>query len=106
DRIDRADIAPHLDRIANESGPATAGRARAHLSSLFTWCLQRGYCRENPVIATQSFEGASRDRVLSADELRKVWLACGDDDFGKIGRLLVVTGFRRGRNKFLLKGQG
>src|SRR5262249_42510354 len=95
DKIDRTDIAPHLDKINSESGPATAGRARAHLSSLFTWCLQRGYCRENPVISTQTFEGASRDRVLSADELRAVWNATGEDDFGRIVRLLILTGCRR-----------
>jgi hypothetical protein len=39
DSITRGDIAPHLDRIGSDSGTATAGRARAHLSSLFMWAL-------------------------------------------------------------------
>jgi integrase len=96
DKVTRADVAVCLDRINNASGAATAGRARAHLSSLFTWCLQRGYCAENPVIQTQTFEGASRDRTLTNDELRAVWNACDmNTDFGKIVRLLVLTGCRR-----------
>jgi integrase len=96
DSITRADIAPHLDRIGVDSGTASAGRARAHLSSLFRWALRRGHCRENPVLATEAPKiEAERERVLSADELRQVWNGCGDDDYGRIIRLLILTGCRR-----------
>jgi integrase len=37
----------------------------------------------------------SRDRVLTPDELRKIWLASEDDDYGKIVRLLILLGQRR-----------
>jgi hypothetical protein len=75
DSITRADIAPHLDRLASDNGGPTAGRARAHLSSLFSWALRRGHCRENPVIMTEAPKIESgRERVLSGDELRQV---CG-----------------------------
>jgi integrase len=96
DSITNADIAPHLDRISRQSGTASAGRARAHLSSLFMWALRRGHCHENPVLQTEAPKAeAERNRALSGDELRTVWNACGDDDYGRIVRLLILTGCRR-----------
>jgi integrase len=98
DKITRSDIAHRLDSICTESGAPTAGQARAHLSSLFSWGIERCYCRENPVIGTATFEGAKRkrNRVLSDDELRTVWNACNmESDFGRIVRLMILTGCRR-----------
>ena len=97
DDVTRSDIAQHLDRVNAESGAPTASRARSHISSLFTWCLRRGLCRENPVSATESFKtDSARERVLSADELRQVWDKCDmDSDYGRIVRLLILTGARR-----------
>jgi integrase len=93
DSITRSDVQHHLDRMG---GTPTAGQARAHLMSFFMWALRRGHCSENVVIATEEPKGnGGRDRHLSADELRQVWNACTDDDFGKIVRLLILTGCRR-----------
>jgi hypothetical protein len=65
-KIEQRDIAQHLDRINNENGTATAGQARAHLSSLFTWCMKRGHCAENPVIALmRAAPGIGRFRLTS-----------------------------------------
>ena len=38
---------------------------------------------------------SSRERVLSETELREVWRACLDDDYGRIVRLLILTGQRK-----------
>jgi integrase len=97
DDITRSDVASHLDRINVDSGNATAGRARAHLNSFFMWCLRRGHVRENIVLQTEEPKAnADRERVLSADELRTVWNACDmNTDFGRIVRLLILTGCRR-----------
>jgi len=52
--------------------------------------MKEGLCEkeENPVTFTHDpGEGAKpRDRVLSDDELRAVWNACGDDEYGRIIR--------------------
>ena len=40
-------------------------------------------------------EGNGRDRVLTQDELRKLWLNLGDGHFADIVRLLLLTGQRR-----------
>jgi integrase len=96
DSVTNADIAPHLDRIGRDSGTASAGRARAHLSSLFMWALRRGHCHDNPVLQTEAPKvEAERTRALSGDEIRTVWNACADDDYGRIVRLLILTGCRR-----------
>jgi integrase len=40
-------------------------------------------------------EPPSRSRILNDAELAKIWSACGDDDYGRIIRLLALTGQRR-----------
>ena len=71
--------------------------ARVSLSAMYSWAMGEGLCEVNPVIATNNpAEGAKpRERVLSDDELRVVWRACADDDFGRAVRLLILTGCRR-----------
>ena len=48
------------------------------------------------VLQTEEPKGSEeRTRALSADELRTVWNACDDSDYGRIVRLLILTGCRR-----------
>jgi len=95
--ITRAHVAQRLQAIRQESSDVTAGRARAQLAAFFTRAMQEGLAEANPVIGTKGqSERPQRDRVLSDDELAKVWRACHDDDFGRIVRLLILTGCRRG----------
>jgi integrase len=68
---------------------------RASLSTFFGWCIQHGLVEQNPVIGTQVAPEQSRDRVLSMDELAAIWRACGDDAYGSIVRMLILTGQRR-----------
>ncbi|KAB0680151.1 tyrosine-type recombinase/integrase [Aureimonas leprariae] len=94
--IQRADVAMRLNEIAKESGPFAANRARACLSSLFAWAISEGIAEANPVNGTRkATEEVSRDRVLSDDELALVWRHAGDGDYGRIVRLLILTGQRR-----------
>jgi hypothetical protein len=92
----RSDVAQCLNRIKIDSGVASAGLARAHLSAFFDWSWRNGHCKENPVRNTPTYEtDTEHKRVLSSDELRAVWNACGGDDYGKIVKLLILTGCRR-----------
>jgi len=84
DQIARRDVATRLLVIAREAGAVTSGRARSAISSLFAWAMGQGLVEANPVIGTnQSKVPPSRDRVLDDDELRAIWRACQDDDFGR-----------------------
>jgi integrase len=96
DTITRRDIAARVVAITRECGAPTAARARGALSAFFTWCLRMGLCEANPTIGALSpAVGAGRDRVLSDNELARIWRACGDDDYGRIIKLLILTGCRR-----------
>jgi integrase len=95
--ITKAQVAAELQDITRQRGPIAAARARDALSAMFGWAMREGLAEANPVINTND-PGAGhlpRDRVLSATELAVIWRACGDDDFGKIVKLLMLTGCRR-----------
>ncbi len=96
DRVHRATVAVRLKEIAKENGPVSANRARQCLSAFFGWAMREGLAGANPVLATnQAIEETSRERVLFDDELRAIWWACRDDTFGRLVRLLILTGQRR-----------
>ena len=100
--IAKRDIAIRLGEIAEgtptekKRGPIAANRARASLSSFFSWAMAEGIVDTNPVIATNR-QGAeqTRDRVLTDAELVAIWNASNGDDYGAIIRLLILTGQRR-----------
>jgi integrase len=95
--ITRRQVASHVAALATSSGPVAAARARSALSALFNWAIREGYeLPANPVAGSnRPTEPPSRARVLSDAELAAIWRACGDDDFGRIIRLLALTGQRR-----------
>jgi integrase len=95
-QIDRRTIAARLSEIATDNGPASADRARASLSAFFTWAMKEGLVEANPVLATNTHRTTkSRNRVLSSTELAEVWRASGDDAYGAVVKLLILTGQRR-----------
>jgi integrase len=95
--IARADVAAGLQTIIKNQGRTSAARARGNLSALFGWAQREGICEHNPVQNTNNpAEGIpARERVLSDDEVKIIWNACPPDDFGKIVKLLLLTGCRR-----------
>jgi integrase len=100
DQITGSDVSRRLDALRSESGPDSTSRALSILSTFFSWCMSRGHCSQNPTIPaakSKDFkQGPGRDRVLNDDELRLVWNACDvNTDFGRIVRLLLLTGCRR-----------
>ena len=96
-KLTRRQVAAQLTAIEADRGSVTAARARAALSAMFNWAIREGFeIQANPVAGTnRPAEPRSRSRVLSDDELARVWRACGDNDYGRIIRLLILTGQRR-----------
>jgi integrase len=95
-KLDRRQIAAELVRIERQNGDVAAIRARTALSTMFVWALGRGLVESNPTIGTIAPpEPRPRERVLTNDEIACVWSACGDDDYGRIIKLLILTGARR-----------
>jgi integrase len=97
--ITKRTIAARLAEIEKRSGGVTRNRVRASLSGYFTWLAREGYVDSNPVTFTNvADENGGRERVLSDEELRTIWLAADDgtpSKFGAIIRLLMLTGARR-----------
>jgi integrase len=94
--IDRRTIAVLLGQIETSSGPTARNRLRSALSTFFSWAIQEGLSETNPVQGTGKADaGASRDRVLTQEELRQLWRSLGDDRFSEIVRLFLLTGCRR-----------
>ncbi|MFZ1429146.1 MAG: site-specific integrase [Geminicoccaceae bacterium] len=95
-QITRRDVATRLMELVDSSGPIMANRTRAALSHCYAWAMQQGLAELNPVVGTaRPAPESKRDRVLSADELRAVWQAAGEDDYGRIVKLLILTAQRR-----------
>jgi integrase len=95
-KIERRNIASLISGLASSSGRVAANRARASLSGFFAWAIRRGLVDVNPVMGTERQDEKSRERVLSDDELRSIWSALGDDQYGAIVKLLMLTGQRAG----------
>jgi integrase len=92
--VDRRAVAALLGAILDARGPVAANHTRATLSALYTWAMKEGLAESNPVANTNKQPQGSRDRVLSDPELVAIWQGCHDDDYGRIVRLLMLTGQR------------
>jgi integrase len=97
--IGRRDILAALDVLTDRTSPRRANRYLALLKKLFGWCAERGLIEASPAAAIKPpGREVSRDRVLSADELRIVWHCCEREGwpFGDLFRLLILTAQRLG----------
>jgi integrase len=94
DAVDQRTVAERLTTIAKNSGPVTANRVRASMSAMFAWGMREGLVLANPVANTNKREEKPRERVLVDSELRAIWQAVGDGQYGTIVKLLMLTGQR------------
>jgi Arm DNA-binding domain/Phage integrase central domain len=75
--ISRADVRNMLERIVVSGAPITANRVHGIVRRLFNWCIEQELIAASPCVGLKPPAGKEtpRDRVLSDDELRKVWEA-------------------------------
>jgi integrase len=92
--VSREEINRKLDKLNH--APAQRSRALTYCKIFFNWCIdERGYLEHNPCRMTAK-KSPKRKRVLSDEELKQVWDAAGEcGTFGRIVRLLMITGQRR-----------
>ncbi|MDW9878216.1 DUF4102 domain-containing protein [Sinorhizobium meliloti] len=111
--ITKRDVVKLLDDIADDGAPESAARVRAILSKFFNWAVDRDIVDASPVPkGSTAKQGASRERVLTDEEVRLVWLACEKVGwpFGPFVKLLILTAQRRNevahavRSEFQLGG--
>jgi integrase len=91
-KVDRRAIAAQLARM--NGSPVQANRTRSALTSFLNWAMREGLIDANPALATNKYPERPRERVLSNPELRALWLALPEGDFGDILKILILTGAR------------
>ena len=94
--VSQRNVAGLLSDLAGEAGNVTANRVRASLCAFFGWIIREGIRLPEGNVAsyTNKREERSRDRVLSDAELKTIWNACLEDDYGVVLKLLILTGQR------------
>jgi len=94
--VRQRNVATLLSALAAASGPTAANHTRASLSAFFAWSMKEGLVETNPTVATNcAAVNGLCDRVPSDDELRDIWQTLPATDYGRIVKLLVLTGCRR-----------
>jgi integrase len=90
--LDRAAILQIIDR----SKPIAAARATSYAASCCQWAKKRGTINVNPFADLPKAPDGSRERVLTDEEIAKIWAATtAITPYNGIVRLLLVTGQRR-----------
>jgi integrase len=95
-KIDRGDVAKLITGIHRSSGSRTGNIVRNTISAFFKWAIENAQVDHNPVIGTPREQESSRSRVLIPAELRAIWKALPNDQYGAILWLLALTGQRAG----------
>lgn len=88
-----------LIREKAQSSPIAANRLLSFIKRVFRWSASQDYIDADPAAAIDKpGRETPRDRYLSEDEIRLVWLACDKigDPIGRLVKLALLTGQRRG----------
>lgn len=97
-RLTRAEAVNVLDALAKAGKVAIAGRTLAYARACYAWAQKRGKVASNPFADLPIPAGVvARERVLSDEELGRVWTAAGTmaQPFGPFLRVLLLSLCRR-----------
>ena len=89
------DISAKLDKLIHV--PTEKRHAFVVLRTFINWVYRKHYIEQTPLARMRPPKGYnSRSRVLTDEELKKVWQAC-EGTFEDIVKVLILTGQRKGR---------
>ena len=84
--IDQEDVEALIESIKDRGAPVQSNRTLEILRGIFNWGLSKAKIRREFQISTNPCQGVKklgaerqRDRVLSDDEMKAIWLAAGKD---------------------------
>jgi Site-specific recombinase XerD len=76
--------------------PSAQNYAYAAYRAFLNWCLDQEYIDKHPLLRGKPpNKTRSRSRVLTDEELVRVWRATEDNAYGRMVRLMILTGQRR-----------
>jgi integrase len=96
DSITKTDVRDFLESI---DGPAASNQSLKYLKRLFSWAVAEDYLKSSPLNGLERPHALkSRDRILSDDELHKVWKAADAAGyaFGDFVKVMILAGQRPG----------
>jgi len=97
--ISRRDIIKILDGIVERGAPIQANRVLALVRKIFNFAITRDIVEFNPcAVIPLPGKPQTRDRVLNAEEIQKVWLSAerDDSDVSSMIKLRLLTAQRGG----------
>jgi hypothetical protein len=103
-QLTRRDITAPMDKLATAGKLGAAQDLRKHCSTFLNWAVTQGHADFNPLAGmrqpkatrAERLERKRRGRILSDDEIRKLWGAAGKmGAFGLLTRLALLGGARR-----------
>jgi integrase len=96
--ITRRQLRDMLDQLVANDTPMLANRVHSVTRKMFSWAVDHEIIAVSPLVGVKApAEEKSRDRILTDQELRAVWLAADQlGVYGSLVKLLVLTGLRRG----------
>lgn len=95
--VTKADIKSIVGSVAARGLTVAPNRVLAVLKKFFNWAVEEDFIAASPCQGVKMTKEASRERVLSDDEIRLAWTAFEAFGWpqGAIGKLLLLTGARR-----------
>jgi integrase len=97
--IRRRDVITLIEAIVGRGSPVEANRVRALISKIFNFAIRRGLLETNPAYLVENpGVETSRDRVLSEQEIKKLWKAAAHEKAPvfDVFRIAFLTAQRRG----------
>ena len=98
--VRRSDVIRVLDGVEDNAGPVQADRTLAYISRIMNWYASRSDDFRSPIVrgmARTKAKERARDRILSDDELIRVWRqAEANGVFGALVRFILLTAARLG----------
>jgi integrase len=103
--IKRSEVVAVLDKIQQENGPVMADRTLGVMRRLFNWHAARTDDFRSPVVRGMARAKTNpRQRILTDDEIRKVWVD-GPGPFPALIKFLLLTGARRNEAAMMVCGE-
>jgi integrase len=108
--LHRRDITRAIDAVKDRGSPVEANRLFEDVRAMVRWARGRGDLDTNIMEGMRRpSETVERDRVLSADEVHKLWLALPNADMrdstARVLKLCLVTGQRVGEVSAMTRSQ-
>jgi integrase len=97
-QIKRSEIVKLLDKIEVENGPTMADLILRFLSRIFSWHAARDDDFRSPIVrgmARSKPKERERQRILTEDEIRRVWNSEDTGPFPALVKFLLLTAARR-----------